>query len=81
MKEGRHWEVVEDGYHKRSRYVQYPRGLIIGSVEGCNCDSSKPWGAFIEGPKNLLKHVGDYTTEAQAKRAVESAQPTSRDRA
>ena len=73
-KEGRHWVLIEDGYHKRSRYVQMPSGLIIGHVEGCNCDSRQPWEAFVEGANNLLRHVGDYITEAKAKEAVENAQ-------
>jgi len=73
----RRWELVEDGYYKRSRYVQYPTGLIIGHVQGINCDSSKPWRACLDGTKGI-NPIGDYTTEGLAKRAVEAAQSSRR---
>jgi hypothetical protein len=66
------WELVEDGYHKHSRYVLRPSGLIIGHVEGTGCDFSEPWCADIDGASGR-QSIGNYTTEGLAKRAVEAA--------
>ncbi len=71
----RKWEVIEDSYWKKSRYIQYPSGLIIGHVRGSNCDSSQPWTASTDGRdgRGGGERVGDYVTERLAKKAVEVA--------
>jgi hypothetical protein len=66
------WEVVEDGYNRRLHFVQSGTGLIIGHVEVSNYDSDN-WYAGTDGPEGR-KRLGDFVTEALAKRAVEVAQ-------
>jgi hypothetical protein len=68
----RRWELVEDAYHKKSRYVLYPNGMIIGHVDGTPYETSAPWYAAIDG-QNGRKPIGTFTTEGLAKRAVEAA--------
>jgi hypothetical protein len=68
----RHWELIQDGYCKRSRYVEYSSGLIVGHVEGKPYDSSEPWYAATDGAGGR-KNIGTYTTENMAIQAVVKA--------
>ena len=64
------WEVIEDAYHRRIRYVKYPEGQIVGDVSGENYNSSAEWDASTRLTKD--RHIGYYTTQELAKKAVES---------
>lgn len=61
------WELVEDGYHRRSRYVEFPSGRIVGGVSGSTFENDG-WDAQASGC-----NIGSYITEDLAKRAVEAA--------
>ena len=68
----RKWELVEDGYDRRQRLVEFPSGLIIGGVSG-STHRDGGWYAFTDG-KDGCKRIGSFVTEDLAKRAVEEAQ-------
>ena len=68
----RHWELIQDGYCKRSRYVEYSSGLIVGHVEGKPYDSSEPWYAATDGVED--ERISDvHCTENMAIQAVVKA--------
>lgn len=67
----RKWELVEDGYHRRQRFVEFPSGLIIGGVGGSR-HSNDGWYAFTDGAKGV-ERIGSFVTEDLAKKAVEAA--------
>jgi hypothetical protein len=64
------WEVTEDGYFKRSRYVECPSGEIIGYISSVYADKSE-WRPSIGGFQE--PYVGPYVTEDLARKAVEQA--------
>lgn len=65
------WEIVENAYYKVSRLVEDGTGRILGVVRGTSYDPRVEWSGFVEGRNP--PHIGRYTTEALAQRAVEAA--------
>ena len=64
------WEVTEDGYYKRSRWVESPFGEIIGYIFSVSADKSE-WQPSIAGFQE--PYVVSYVTEDLARKAVEQA--------
>jgi hypothetical protein len=71
------WELVEDGYTRECRLVEEITGRIVGGTTGSSFNPSAGWLAWYED-KDGRHRIGYFISEANAKQAVESAQPSDR---